>query len=153
MTTKQNKTAEEIAELTFKLLASCQKKESRLAKTLHITVSEFRCLRVFRGEQRLSIKTLIERIELSGSRLTRILDSLEKSGFLVRSIDPDDRRSISVHLSKRGIELSAVLEKNYIKMHEEILSGIPSTMHVPLVNGLQNMLTALDHWLTEGHKK
>ncbi|MFA6541535.1 MAG: MarR family transcriptional regulator [Bacteroidota bacterium] len=152
MTTKQSKAAE-IAEVTFKLLASCQKKEGRLAKALHITVSEFRCLRVFRGERQLSIKILIERIELSGSRLTRILDSLEKSGYLVRSIDPDDRRSISVHLSKKGIELSAVLEKNYIKMHEEILDGIPAAMHGPLVNGLQNMLTALDRWLTEGNKK
>lgn len=150
--TQQTKTAAaEIAELTFQLLANCQEKEERLAEQLKITVSEFRCMRAFRGEKKLSVKTLVERINVSGSRLTRILESLEKKGYLMRVIDLHDRRSITVTLSKKGITLSDALEERYLQIHEEILSGIPKEMHSPLIDGLYNMLSALEAWL--GGKK
>lgn len=144
--------AAELAELTFNLLATCQEKEEKIAGQLKISVSEFRCLRVFRGEKQLPIKTLIERIQLSGSRLTRILDSLEKKGYLVRAIDPTDRRGITATLSKKGIELSEVLEQNYLHIHKEILAEIPKQYHEALIQGMQNMLTTLDSWL-KGNKK
>lgn len=148
MPTKQpNKAAAEIAELTFQLLASCQEKEERLSEQLKITVSEFRCLRAFRGDRELPIKTLVNRINLSGSRLTRILETLEHKGYLLRTIGLKDRRSINVSLSKKGIELSNKLEERYLQIHEEILTGIPKDMHMPLIGGLQKMLFALEEWL------
>lgn len=139
--------AAEIAELTFQLLADCQHKEERIADQLKITVSEFRCVRAFRGEKQLPVKILVERIKLSGSRLTRILESLEKHGYIARTIDPNDRRSITVTLSKKGIALSQNLEEKYLQIHKEILEGIPKEMHRPLIAGLQNMLVALQGWL------
>lgn len=139
--------AKEIAELTFELLANCQEKEECLAEQLNISVPEFRLIKLFRGEKLLPIRTLVERNNLSGSRLTRILDSLEKKGYLVRSIDPTDRRVITVTLSKKGIELSTKLEENYIKFHEGILKDIPKELHEPMMQGMQNMLTSLQVWL------
>lgn len=143
-----NKAAAEIAELTFKLLANCQEKEERLAEQLKITVSEFRCLRAFRGETNLPIKTLVDRTNLSGSRLTRIVSSLEKNGFATRSIGQDDRRSITVRLSKKVVAMTENLEERYLQIHQEILNGIPKDVHAPLISGLQNMLTSLEVWLT-----
>jgi DNA-binding MarR family transcriptional regulator len=146
-TSQSKKSAAEIAELTFQLLANCQEKEERFAEQLKIHVSEFRCLRAFRGDRSLPVKTLVERINLSGSRLTRILGSLEKRGYIQRVIDEKDRRSITVTLSKRGIELSGKLEERYLQIHEEILEGIPKDVHAPLISGLQNMLSSLQGWL------
>jgi DNA-binding MarR family transcriptional regulator len=145
--TRTKKNASKLAELTFQLLADCQHKEEKIAKQLKITVSEFRCIRVFRGEKHLPIKHLVERINLSGSRLTRILESLEEHGFVTRSIDPTDRRSITVTLTKKGVTLSETLESRYLQIHEEILEGIPKEMHTTLITGLHNMLVALESWL------
>jgi len=139
--------AAEIAELTFQLLADCQEKEERLAATLKIHVAEFRCIRAFRGDRILPVKTLVERTTLSGSRLTRILSSLEKRGYLQRVIDTNDRRSITVHLSKKGIDLAQRLEERYIQIHQEILNGIPKDVQAPLISGLHNMLSSLRKWL------
>jgi len=144
---RSKKTAAELAELTFQLLADCQHKEEKIAEQLKITVSEFRCVRAFRGEKHLQAKHLVERIQLSGSRLTRILETLEEHGYVTRTIDPKDRRSITVTLTKKGIALSATLEKRYLQIHEEILDGIPTKMHGVLLNGLNNMLTSLQGWL------
>ncbi len=147
--TSSKQAAAEIAELTFQLLANCQEKEERIAQQLNINVSEFRCLRAFRDDQSLSIKSLMGRINLSGSRLTRILAGLEKKGFAQRRLDIHDRRSITVHLSKKGIELAKKLEERYIEIHQEILSGIPKKVHAPLISGMHNMLASLRTWLSE----
>jgi DNA-binding MarR family transcriptional regulator len=147
-TASSKKAASEIAELTFQLLAGCQEKEERFAEQLKIHVSEFRCIRAFRGDRSLPVKTLVERNNLSGSRLTRILGSLEKRGYLQRTIDLNDRRSITVILTKKGIELAAKLEERYIQIHEEILNGIPKDVHGPLIAGLHNMLSSLQGWLS-----
>lgn len=141
--------ASEIAELTFQLLANCQEKEERIAEQLSINVSEFRCLRAFRGEHTLPIKTLVDRTKLSGSRLTRIVGGLEKKKFARRIIGDTDRRSITVQLSKKGIDLSEKLEARYIDIHQEILSGIPKDVHAPLISGLHTMLASLKDWLGE----
>src|SRR3990167_3182663 len=92
----------QIAELTFQLLANCQEKEERLAGQFGITAAEFRTLRMFRDEPQLTVKVLVERVGLSGSRLSRILEALEEKGYLGRSIDSQDRRSIDVSLTPKG---------------------------------------------------
>lgn len=146
---QSNLAAAEIAELTFKLLSNCQEKEERLAQQFSISVPEFRTLRVFRTDRQLQVKELLERVNLSGSRLSRILESLEERGFLTRSIDPDDRRSIVVTLTKKGSTMAKNLEERYIQIHEEILEGIPEELHEPLMQGLNKMLSSLERWLKE----
>jgi DNA-binding MarR family transcriptional regulator len=146
---QSNHVAAEIAELTFKLLSNCQEKEERLAQQFGITVPEFRTLRVFHTDRKLHVKELVERVHLSGSRLSRILESLEEHGFLTRSIDFDDRRSIVITLTKKGSTMVKDLEERYVQIHEEILEGIPEELHEPLTQGLNKMLTSLEQWLKE----
>lgn len=144
-----NLAAAEIADLTFKLLSNCQEKEERLAQQFGISVPEFRTLRVFRADRQLHVKELVERVNLSGSRLSRILESLEERGLLIRSIAGDDRRSIMVTLTKTGTAMVRHLEESYVQIHEEILEGIPEELHEPLIQGLNKMLSSLERWLKE----
>jgi DNA-binding MarR family transcriptional regulator len=149
MTAPKREAAQEIAELTFQLLANCQAKEERLAEQFDVTVAEFRCLRAFRGAREAHVGTLVQRIQLSPSRVTRILEGLEKRKYLVRSIDPADRRNIIAVLTPRGVTLNTQLEERYVRMHEEIMSGIPAELHGSLVDGLRNLLGSLTTWLTK----
>lgn len=139
--------ARDIAELTFQLLANCQLKEERLASQFGVTVAEFRCLRAFRGADRMPVGSLVQRVQLSPSRVTRLLESLEQKGFLARSIDTEDRRSIIALLTPRGLALSGDLERRYVAMHEELLAGIPEEMHGPMVESLRSLLGSLTAWL------
>ncbi|MDI6802957.1 MAG: MarR family transcriptional regulator [Bacteroidota bacterium] len=143
----KNNFAEQIAELTFNLLQNCQEKESRLADQLNLTVSEFRTLRYFRKDISLNIKELVVRIRLSGSRLTRILDGLEKKNILTRSIDHQDRRSTIVTLSLSGVEIVHTLNNKFIEIHKEILKEIPSSQHDTITGGLRQLLQSLESWL------
>ena len=41
--------------------------------------------------------------------MTRLIDSLEKNGYVVRLSDPNDRRSNIIHLTEKGYELEGVV--------------------------------------------
>ena len=53
----------------------------------------------------ISIGDLGERVSLDSSTLTGIIDRLEKTGYLERRINPDDRRSIMIFLTDKAREV------------------------------------------------
>jgi DNA-binding MarR family transcriptional regulator len=151
MATKKGKTenATQLADLTFKLLANCQEKEARLAENHGLTQSEFRCLRLFNKDDVLNNKQVAERMNLSPSRLTRIIDGLVAKGYIIRQIEPSDRRNMKVTLSKRGKVITQKLNDAYVKIHKEILEDIDKSQHKPLINAMENLLLALQKWIAK----
>jgi len=142
-----NSTAERLANLTFSLLANCQEKEVRLAEVHNLTQAEFRCLRLFGTDENLNNKQIAERMNLSPSRLTRIIDGLVEKEYINREIDPTDRRNMRVTLSRKGKQLVRQLNKAYINIHNEILEDIDISQHKPLIRAMDHLLTALEKWL------
>ncbi len=145
-----NLTAEKLANLTFSLLANCQEKEVRLAEIHNLTQAEFRCLRLFGSDEVMNNKSIAERMKLSPSRLTRIIDGLVEKEYVIREIDNNDRRNMKVSLSNRGKSLVNQLNKAYVDIHREILMDIDESQHTPLITALMHLLAALDKWLAKG---
>jgi len=144
-----NHTAERLANLTFSLLANCQEKEIRLAEVHGLTQAEFRCLRLFGSDESLNNKQIAERMNLSPSRLTRIIDGLVKKEYINREIDQNDRRNMKVTLSKKGKTLVQQLNKAYVEIHREILEDIEVKQHEPLITAMEHLLSALEKWLAK----
>ncbi len=142
-----NSTASRLANLTFSLLANCQEKEVHLAELHGLTQAEFRCLRLFGSDESLNNKTIAERMNLSPSRLTRIIDGLVKKRYIRRNIDSNDRRNMRVNLSAKGIALVQQLNKAYVDIHEEILLDIDPSQHEQLIVAMTHLLEALEKWL------
>lgn len=145
----KNENAAKLADLTFKLLANCQEKEARLAENYGLTQSEFRCLRLFNKNDVLNNKQVAERMNLSPSRLTRIIDGLVAKDYIIRQIEPADRRNMKVELSKRGKVIVQKLNDAYVKIHQEILEDINKSQHKPLINAMENLLVALQKWIAK----
>lgn len=144
-----NATAERLANLTFNLLANCQEKEIRLAEMHNLTQAEFRCLRLIGSEEILNNKTIAERMKLSPSRLTRIIDGLVFKDYVIREIDKNDRRNMNLSLSQRGKSLVNQLNKTYVDIHRQILQDIDTASHEALITALMHLLTALNKWLAK----
>jgi DNA-binding MarR family transcriptional regulator len=141
--------AEQLANLTFNLLANCQEKEVRLAEVHSLTQAEFRCLRLFGSDETINNKAIAERMNLSPSRLTRIIDGLVGKEYIIREINPNDRRNMKVSLSKRGQLLVKQLNRAYIDIHKEILHDIEEDQHKPLITAMTNLLSALEKWISK----
>lgn len=88
--------------------------ESNLAP-FEITPVQFYVLSVLWGNDGMKFKALARSLDIDGSTLTGILDRMERSGFVARRDDPEDRRSLLVFLTekarKRGAEMIELAEK------------------------------------------
>ncbi|MBU2446027.1 MAG: MarR family transcriptional regulator [Bacteroidetes bacterium] len=142
-------TASNLADLTFRLLASCHEKEERLAKNHGLTQAEFRCLRLIQAGENINNREIAERMKLSASRLTRIIDGLVLKGYVMREIEPSDRRNMRVYLSSKGVEFTQRLNGDYLNIHKDILSDIDLVQHKPLINAMTHLLSALERWIAK----
>jgi len=141
--------ASRLANLTFSLLSTCQQKETILAEQYGLTQSEFRCLKMFDKKETINNKTIAKRMNLSASRLTRIIDGLVAKGYTEREINPEDRRNMDVNLSKKGTHLVEKLDHAYVNIHKELLDNIESVQHKPLIYAMTNLLEAMEKWLAK----
>ena len=142
-----NKTAESLANLTFNMIPKCQAKEDWLAEERGLFQAELKCLRLFGSEKSLNNKEIAKRMNLSQSRLTRIIDGLVQKGYLNREIDQTDRRNIKVTLSRRGKIFTNKLDKAFMEIHTEILKDMNVSQQKDLITTMQHLLTASEKWL------
>jgi len=67
---------------------------------------------------------LCELVGKSPANVTRILDRLEKKGSVIRSNNPEDRRSILVSLTKDGELLLAAVTALFEGLGPDVVAGI-----------------------------
>ncbi|MBE3116015.1 MarR family transcriptional regulator [Candidatus Bathyarchaeota archaeon] len=75
---------------------------SQKVSQLNVTSVQAMVLGFLDDEDRITSSELGKRTELDSATLTGILDRLEAAGFIERKGNPDDRRSISIHLTRQG---------------------------------------------------
>ena len=143
----KNQNAEMLANLTFNLLARCQEKESHLAEEHNLLEAELKCLRLMSSEESLNNKDVSEKMNLSPSRITRIMDGLVKKGYMTREINKSDRRNMILSLSKKGKNLTNKLNTAFIEIHREILKEIDESQHESLLVAMENLQSAVEKWL------
>jgi len=147
MTLEKKSNASKLAELTFNLLEDCHQKEIQLAKRYGLTTAEFHCLRLLNVGEVINNKDLAAKLKLSAGRLSRIVNGLVEKGYTTRKTVPSDRRSLHVSLSEKGEEMVGYLNQAYVKIHEEILSNVDSSIHKDLIAGMTELLSALRKWM------
>ena len=147
-----NKTIKHLASLTFNLVASYQERFSQLADERDLTHSELKCLRLFGSDKHLNNKKIAKRMNLSASRSTRIIDGLEKKGYMTRQFDKKDFRSLDLNLSRKGKLFMQRLNKSFMDAHYKILKDIKTSHHKPLIGLIENLNSASEKWLSKPAK-
>ncbi len=87
----------------------------------------------------LSVRQLSERTGTRASTLTGLLDRLENRGYLVREVDPADRRSFRLPLTGPGREVAARARAAIADLEREALSRVDATQ----LAGYHAVVTAL----------
>lgn len=83
-------------------------------------------------------------IGIPTSTVTGILDRLEKRGFLERSRDPNDRRSIQITATPKTSELVAELKAPMESMLREAFRSMPDSRTRRLIQDLRFILETLE---------
>mgnify|MGYP001766086399 CR=1 FL=1 len=79
---------------------------SQKVAELNLTPVQALVLGFLHMEDQITSSELGRKTELDSATLTGILDRLETAAFIERKNNPDDRRSIHIHLTPKGNELS-----------------------------------------------
>ena len=138
----QQQQAAELPCHLLQLLSVCHELETRLAQQSGISVGELRCLRLFFFDRQYAVKEMTKRSGLSSSRLSRVLDRLEKNGMIIRNIDSKDHRSFLVTLTAKGTELVEELRRTINELRESVQEEISAeSMEIP-IRFLQEMLNS-----------
>ncbi|GMU85508.1 MAG: hypothetical protein AMXMBFR48_07500 [Ignavibacteriales bacterium] len=142
--------AEQLAELTYKILDSYHRKEEVRVKEYHLTQAEFRCLRLIHENESINSKIVAVRMGLSPSRCTRIINGLVTKGFVDRQEEPNDRRNMKLSLSPSGYEFLKYVHTQYINLHREVLNELSPQERAKMLMAMLNLFSRIDNWLTAG---
>ncbi|MDD3822580.1 MAG: MarR family transcriptional regulator [Sphaerochaetaceae bacterium] len=108
-----------------KLMIDLRRFEEALREKASLSLNEALCLcQVHEGKR--DPGTLSVELELSPSRLSRILESLEKRKLITRTTSDNDRRTVVVCLTDSGEALVAKLHGTSIPIPEHLIHAIES---------------------------
>ena len=103
MSTKAEVTARILESLQLVIASSVMTNE-RIARSMGLNVVDLQALGfIARNGAPMTAGEISRQTELPTSTTTRVLDRLEKAGFITRSTDPNDRRRIVVQLSPQAL--------------------------------------------------
>jgi DNA-binding MarR family transcriptional regulator len=92
---------------------------------------------------RLTPKALCKTTMVNSSVMTKRVDRLERSGLVVRTPDPSDRRGIYVTLTAKGLEASETAARATFAVAHEMMGTISDEERETLVAILRKMQTGL----------
>lgn len=98
---------EQVLDAFIKLMRATESINNRLNRhhsEADLTVTQFGVLEALLHLGPLNQKALGEKLLKSGGNITMVIDNLEKSGLVERQQDPEDRRSMLIHLTPKGKE-------------------------------------------------
>ncbi len=96
----------------------------RRAAHLGLTRVQWRALRRIERVEGLTQVALAEDLELAPIAVGRVLDRLEKAGFIERRPDPADRRCWRLHLAPGSAMVMAGVDRIAAELREQVFRGI-----------------------------
>ena len=98
-------------------------------------------------QESINNQDVADRMNLSPSRITRIIDGLVKKGYILREIDREDRRNMKISLTEKGVNLTNKINNAFVEIHKEILKEIDNSQHESLLTTMGNLQSAVEKWL------
>lgn len=98
--------------------------DSELRERCKLTGGQWKVILVLAIREGISQKELADLISVESPTLVPIIDKMEKDGFLVRKLNPNDRRSNSIVLTKKSLELVKEIVNTILDFRVLITRGI-----------------------------
>jgi DNA-binding MarR family transcriptional regulator len=89
-----------------------------------LNISQFRLLSQLHNERGQRLTVLSQRLLLSKSTITRLVDQLEIKGWVQRVADPEDRRAQRVVLTPTGFQQRAIIADEHRQSLEKRLQAL-----------------------------
>ena len=112
---------------------------SQKVSELNLTSVQTMILGFLNIKDQITSSELGKRAELDSATLTGILDRLEAVGFIKRRDNPDDRRSIYIHLTPKGKAISREATRVIAEANTEFLKVLTDSQKRDLYNIIKKL--------------
>jgi len=92
-----------------------------------LTQQQLRYLQVIFRMKNPTLTELARELDLTKPTVTVLADKLVEKGYIKRVKSDQDRRSMHLHIDKKGTKIEALREIAYERMEEKISSGLSET--------------------------
>jgi len=126
-----------------------------LLNRLHtgLTAGQFFTMQMIRREGRLKVSQLAERLEVTPSAITVMIDRLEHHGYVSRVRDEEDRRVVVIELTEAGRAKLAEVERAWFEMMRQMVSRIEPGAFEQCVSALETMVAAAKQLRMESYRE
>ena len=120
--------SEEVVVAILRTASLLRRALSRRIESRGISVAQYNVLRILRGAGETGLPTLAVRDRLveEAPGITRLIDKLEKAGFVSRLSDAKDRRTVRCRITPGGLRLLEELEPGVREVHRLVEAAIAS---------------------------
>ncbi len=130
-------------ELILALKRKCQRNEDRIQAQLGLSQAEFNGLIVLDEGQEVSGCAFAERMALSPSRGSRVLDLLVSDGYVKTVAGSTDRRAIVISLTPKGRRTKQRIVDDMEACERRICSGLDERTVSRIRDALESLETVL----------
>lgn len=119
----------------------------RRAAHLGLTRVQWRTLKHIQLQEGLTQSELSDMLDMEPIAVGRVIDRLQRAGFVERHADPEDRRCWRLQLSPRAFDVAEAIEAVAVKVREDIVAGVdPADLAVAfsVLNQVRDNLLQLD---------
>lgn len=119
---------------------------SKLAE-FDITAEQWQVMLILSKHNKINQKLLAGEVKKDQPTLTRMLDILERKSLVERHLSKEDRRSYSVHITEKGLNLTEKLVPYIEDIFKKILDGISEkdlNIYLDVLNKININITNLN---------
>ena len=118
------KTENNFGYLLYDVTRQLRKHFDRRATRLELTRAQWHALKSIRRNEGLSQKDVAEYLDMEPIAIGRVLDRLEKTGFIERRADPADRRRWSLYLLPKAHAVVDEMEIIASELRDDAMRGV-----------------------------
>jgi MarR family transcriptional regulator for hemolysin len=89
-----------------------------------LTLPRARMLFALARKEGLNQRELAEELDIETPTIVRLLDGMEKQGFIERRVELSDRRAKQIHMTDVGRSVADEIQKLASDIREEVLGGL-----------------------------
>ncbi len=132
-----------LIEVIYTLAEKCSQHRNRHLKELGLSKAEFRGLMRINEKQKITCREFSERMGLSLSRGSRIVDKLYQRNYILRAGSSSDRRCKMIQLTEKGKKVRGKIAEEMNKCEQKLISEMSDAELKQLKKDLKALIEKL----------
>ena len=125
------------------LRKKCVEREFEVKKKLDLSKAEYQALQCIEKDEKITCQIFSERMNLSVSRGTRVIDHLYKKGYFDRQGCSEDRRCKNIGLTLNGVEVKKKIEELNRECEKKLARNFSEKRIIALKKDLNRLMNQL----------